>query len=186
MQRVHMNDLTGFLLRQTDEWTVLSLPAIAESFERIPIGQSRFHERQAGEALSPEREPIEILTQMRHQLGSDLFSAQYQQAPVPPGGAMIKRHWIKRYSEPPPTAKPGSFVVQSWDTAAKGGPDNDWSVGSTWLCPGDGCQWYLLDVYRARMDYPTLKAKVVELAQRWGAHEVLVEEIGRASCRERV
>ena len=33
MQRVHMDDLTGFLLSQSDEWTVLS-PAIAEFEER--------------------------------------------------------------------------------------------------------------------------------------------------------
>jgi hypothetical protein len=36
------------------------------------------------------------------QMGSDGFSAQYQQMPVPPGGAMIKRHWIVRYKELPP------------------------------------------------------------------------------------
>jgi predicted phage terminase large subunit-like protein len=179
MQRVHMDDLTGFLLRQSDEWTVLSLPAITESFERIPLGRGRFHERHAGEALSPEREPIEILAQMRLQLGSDLFSAQYQQAPVPPGGAMIKRHWVKRYGNVPPITRPGSFVLQSWDTAAKGGPDNDWSVCTTWLWP-DNCQWYLLHLWRTRVDYPTLKAKMVELAQQWGAHQVLVEEAGTA------
>jgi hypothetical protein len=33
MQRVHVDDLTGFLLGQSDEWEVLSLPAIAESDE---------------------------------------------------------------------------------------------------------------------------------------------------------
>jgi predicted phage terminase large subunit-like protein len=179
MQRVHPDDLTGFLLHRSNEWMMLSLPAIAESFERIPIGQGRFHEREVGEALSPEREPIEILTQLRLQLGSDLFSAQYQQAPVPPGGAMIKRQWVKRYSSAPPTTGSGSFVVQSWDTAAKGGPDNDWSVCTTWLWPNN-CQWYLLDVWRAHVDYPALKAKVIELAQQWGAHQVLVEEAGTA------
>ncbi len=36
MQRVHMDDLTGFLLSQSDEWEVLSLPAIAEFEENIP------------------------------------------------------------------------------------------------------------------------------------------------------
>src|SRR6201984_1661973 len=29
MQRVHMDDLTGFLLSQSNEWEVLSFPAIA-------------------------------------------------------------------------------------------------------------------------------------------------------------
>ena len=32
---------------------------------------------------------------------SDVFSAQYQQAPAPPGGAMIKRAWVRRYTELP-------------------------------------------------------------------------------------
>ena len=36
MQRVHMNDLTGFVLGQSDEWTVLSSPAIAEALRKPP------------------------------------------------------------------------------------------------------------------------------------------------------
>jgi hypothetical protein len=36
MQRLHIDDLTGFVLRHSDEWTVLSLPAIAESLETTP------------------------------------------------------------------------------------------------------------------------------------------------------
>ena len=137
---------------------------------------SRVHHRQPGDVLSPEREPIEILEQLRLQLGSDLFSAQYQQAPVPPGGAMIKRHWVQRYTEFPTTRD--SFILQSWDTALKGGPDNDWSVCTTWL--GNQTHWYLLDVWRKRVDYPTLKAAVVEVAKRWNAHQVLIEEAGTA------
>ena len=178
MQRVHMDDLTGFVLRQSDDWTVLSLPAIAEGFETIKLSPVEEHHRQPGEVLAPEREPIEVLEQMRHQLGSDLFSAQYQQAPVPPGGAMIKRHWPRRYTEFPSPDR-GAFILQSWDTAAKGGPDNDWSVCTTWLLTND-CQWYLLDVWRTRVDYPALKAKVEGLAQRWQAKQVLVEESGTA------
>jgi predicted phage terminase large subunit-like protein len=138
----------------------------------------RVHQRQPGEVLSPDREPIEVLEQLRSQLGSDLFSAQYQQAPVPPGGAMIKRRWIKRYTELPSRAA-GTFVVQSWDTAAKGGPENDWSVCTTWLCTSD-CQFYLRDVWRGRADHPALKAKVQELAKQLRAHQVLVEEAGTA------
>lgn len=178
MQRVHMDDLTGFLLRQSDEWEHLCLPALAEGLEAIPLIGGKVHHRQAGDVLSPEREPLEVLNRLRLQLGSDLFSAQYQQAPVPPGGAMIKRHWIQRYAAPP-AADRGAVVLQSWDTAAKGGPDNDWSVCTTWLHSTD-CQWYLLDVWRRRIDYPTLKAKVEEHAQRWRADEVLVEETGTA------
>ena len=71
------------------------------------------------------------------------------------------------------------MIIQSWDTASKGGPDNDWSVCTTWLWP-DNCQWYLLDVWRGRLDYPGLKAKVVELSRQWGANQVLIEEAGTA------
>ena len=57
MQRVHVDDLTGFLLGQSDEWEVLSLPAIAESDQVIPLSAERTYLRRSGEALSPEREP---------------------------------------------------------------------------------------------------------------------------------
>jgi predicted phage terminase large subunit-like protein len=178
MQRVHMDDLTGFVLGQSpDEWMVLSLSAIAETDQSFPLTFGRIHHRRAGDVLSPVREPLEVLEQLRLQLGSDLFSAQFQQFPVPPGGLMIKRHWPRRYTEVPWST--GIFVAQSWDTAAKGGPDNDWSVCTTWLVTNN-CQFYLLDVWRDRVDYPTLKAKVQELAKRWNANQVLVEEAGTA------
>jgi hypothetical protein len=155
MQRVHMDDLTGFLLSQSDEWEVLSLPAIAEFEETIPLGNGRFHRREFGEALSPDREPLEVLQALKLQIGSDAFSAQYQQAPTPPGGAMVKRHWVKRYTEPPPASE-RFLTLQSWDTASKGGPDNDWSVCTTWIVTRDK-RWYLIDVWRRRVDYPALR-----------------------------
>jgi predicted phage terminase large subunit-like protein len=177
MQRVHLDDLTGFARGRSDDWTVLSLPAIADQFEAIPLSGGKTYHRQPGDALAPEREPLEELERLRHQLGADLFSAQYQQQPVPPGGAMIKRAWLRRYTETPKLAS--GTIIQSWDTAAKGGPDNDWSVCTTWLHATDR-QWYLLDLWRGRVDYPSLKAKVEGLAMKWRANRVLVEETGTA------
>ncbi len=176
MQRVHIDDLTGFLLSQSDEWDVFSLPAVAYFDEIIPLSAERTYRRQSGEALSPEREPLHVLDALKLQLGSDAFSAQYQQAPAPPGGAMVKRHWIKRYSELPP-APARLFTLQSWDTASKGGPDNDWSVCTTWIVTRKKL-WYLIDVWRQRVDYPALKASVQTLAERWDARRVLVEDTG--------
>src|SRR5690349_3102852 len=91
---------------------------------------------------------------------------------------MIKRHWIQRYSELPPENR-RLTILQSRDTATKGVPDNDWSVCTTWMKTRDR-QWYLLDVWRARVDYPSLKVKVAELARRWEARQVLIEESGTA------
>ena len=79
MQRVHVDDLTGFLLAQSKEWEVLSLPAIADTEEVIPVSGGRPYRRQPDEALSPEREPIGILNALKLQIGSDAFFAQYQQ-----------------------------------------------------------------------------------------------------------
>jgi predicted phage terminase large subunit-like protein len=175
MQRIHIDDLAGFVTSQSDEWEVLNLPAIAEVDEVIPISDTKVHRRRLGEALSPVREPLSVLEKMKGELGSDAFSAQYQQMPVPPGGAMIKRHWIKRYVELPPRER--SLILQSWDTASKGGPHNDFSVCTTWFISRDR-RWYLIDVWRKRVDYPELKAAVRTLASRHAANRVLVEDAG--------
>ena len=175
MQRVHMDDLSGFLLSQSDEWELLSLPAIAEFEETIPLGNGRSHRRQVGEALSPEREPLHVLESLKLQIGSDAFSAQYQQTPVPPGGAMIKRQWVRRYADVLPSHDERLMTLQSWDTASKGGPENDWSVCTTWILTRRK-RWYLLDVWRRRVDYPALKAAVKSLAKQWRPQRILVED----------
>jgi predicted phage terminase large subunit-like protein len=176
MQRIHIDDLTGFLLGQSDEWEVLSFPAIAYCDETIRTWGGDTYERRLDEVLSPEREPLSVLNSLKRDLGSDAFSAQYQQQPAPPGGAMVKRHWVKRFKDLPPTSE-RLFVLQSWDTASKGGPENDWSVCTTWVL-ARGKRWYLVDVWRGRVDYPALKAKVQSHAEAWKAKRVLVEDAG--------
>jgi predicted phage terminase large subunit-like protein len=176
MQRVHIDDLTGFVLGQSDGWDVLSLPAIADCEEVIPTWGEQTHIRQLGEALSPEREPLDVLEALKQQIGSYAFSAQFQQMPAPPGGAMVKRDWIVRYVDlPPPSER--RITLQSWDTASKGGPDNDWSVCTTWIVTRRK-EWYLVDVWRRRVDYPALKAAVQTLARSFKARRVLVEDVG--------
>src|SRR6516164_1918663 len=102
MQRLHEDDLVGRLLRdQPNEWSVLSLPAIAEQEETIEIGNGRYHVRRVGDLLHAEREPLSVLDSYRAQMGSEVFAAQYQQSPVPREGAMIKRKWARRYNLPP-------------------------------------------------------------------------------------
>jgi hypothetical protein len=66
---------------------------------------------------------------LKQLIGSDAFSDQYQQEPVPPGGAMVKRDWINRYSDVPPESE-RLIVLQSWDTASKGGPLEDMRAGT--------------------------------------------------------
>jgi hypothetical protein len=42
MQRLHDDDLCGFLLKNSHDWVVLNFPAIALKDEQIPIGDGRF------------------------------------------------------------------------------------------------------------------------------------------------
>ena len=174
MQRVHIDDLTGFLLGQSDEWDVLTLPAIATSEAIIPVWGAQTHLRKVGDALSPKREPLPVLEALKLQIGSDAFSAQYQQEPATPGGAMIKRAWIKTYSKLPALSEQ-LLTLQSWDTASKGGPNNDWSVCTTWIVCRNK-RWFLKDVWRQRVDYPALKANVLHLAKLHRAKRILIED----------
>ena len=173
MQRVHLNDLTGYLLENSEGWTVLSLPAISDVREEIAIGPGKLHVRQPGEALHPEREPVEVLEKLRQELGSDVFAAQYQQAPVPPGGAMIRREWLRYYTTLPERTY-RTKIIQSWDTAAKDGAQNDWSVCTTWLLFDE--HFYLLDCTRGRYEYPRLRDTAVALAERFNPNVILIED----------
>ncbi len=174
MQRLHQDDLVGHVLAQ-EPWVHINIPAIAEEPERFQRGLDRFVERLPGDILHPEREPMATLENIKATLGTYNFSAQYQQTPVPPGGALIKWGWFRSYQERP--AKEGDDrTILSWDTASKAGEINDYSVCTTWQESGDS--YYLIDVFRRRLEYPDLKRRVVEEAQRHGADVVLIEDKG--------
>jgi predicted phage terminase large subunit-like protein len=175
MQRLHVADLAGVLLRGSEEWTHLCLPAIAEQDEEILISDNDSHFRRPGKLLHPERESMAVLDRLKAQVGSDIFAAQYQQSPVLPGGAMIKRKWIGRYDQLPTVASYATRI-QSWDTANKNGSENAWSVCTTWLLHES--RYYLVDVVRGRFDYPTLKARVIAHAKLHNPSRILIEDAG--------
>jgi predicted phage terminase large subunit-like protein len=175
MQRLHVDDLVGHVLDKDETWTHLNLPAIAEEDEEIPLGDGHAYRRRAGELLHPEREPREVLEELRAAMGSQAFSAQYQQAPVPAGGALIKGDWFRTYGRAPDRAR-GERVIQSWDTATKAGTTNDYSVCTTWLMRGK--EYYLLDVLRKRLEYPDLRRTILSHAAAHLATAVLIEDAG--------
>ncbi|HEX3993501.1 MAG TPA: phage terminase large subunit, partial [Acetobacteraceae bacterium] len=175
MQRLHQDDLVGHVLGQ-DDWEVLSFPAIAEEDEMHVIdsvpGQKTF-QRRAGDVLHPERESLATLETMRRTIGAYNFAAQYQQNPTPPGGAMVKTEWLRFHTA---NERPREFsrIVQSWDTANKAADLNDYSVCTTWGVLDR--RYYLLDVFRQRLNYPELRRKVEELAARHDAGTILIED----------
>ena len=175
MQRLHERDLVGHVLAKGD-WETLVLPAIAEheqTYEYDNVFGHHSKTRYPGDVLHPEREPLEILNQLKVTLGEYNFAGQYQHAPAPMGGGIFKLDWIQYFE---PQDKPNKFqqVVQSWDTANKETELADYSVCTTWGIQGS--DRYLLDVIRAKMDFPTLKKAVVEQIQKHRPQLVLIED----------
>lgn len=118
MQRLHQDDLVGRLLDlEPDVWEVVSIPAIAaedKSF-RLSDRPDDIYVRRAGEVLHEMREPMNILEDIRRAQGSMNFSAQYQQAPVPMGGNVIKRDWLRYYAVPLPLRPRRGFMGHGVD-----------------------------------------------------------------------
>jgi predicted phage terminase large subunit-like protein len=174
MQRLHEDDLAGHLVRQGG-WDHLDMPAIALDDEIIALGHGQTHVRRSGDVLHPERESRKALDAIKAEVGSLLFSAQYQQRPVPLEGNLIRRSWFRVYDDLP--ASPSrTKIVQSWDIAMMTGGQNDYSVCTTWLT--DNNDAYLLHVYRGRLEYPELRRKVVSLAAEHRPITVLIENAG--------
>ena len=175
MQRLHEDDLVGHVLAQ-EHWEVLSFPAIAEEDEEHRIetiwGPRCFRRRQ-GEALHPDREPLETLEHIRRTIGEYNFAGQYQQSPAPLGGGLVKAGWFRRYRE---NDLPERFdrIVQSWDTANKATELSDFSVCTTWGVKGKDL--FLLGVFRRRLEYPALKRAVREQQRLFDATVVLIED----------
>lgn len=165
MTRWHQDDMAGWLLSEHahEGWTVLNLPAIAETEDVIG--------RQPGEALWPEDYPLDILAKIKESIGSRDWSALYQQRPTPLEGGIFKAAWFKRYAQP---QQQYDQIIQSWDTAIKAEQLHDPSVCTTWGVKPNG--YDLLQVLVRRLEYPDLKRLVVSQAEAFGVDAVLIED----------
>lgn len=95
MQRLHTEDLSGYLLAKGG-WEHLCLPAIAPVRSVIRLGAFEYA-RAEGEALHPAREDLALLERTKRELGSSHFNAQYQQQPVKHTGTLIRPEWFGRF-----------------------------------------------------------------------------------------
>ena len=181
-QRLHDDDLVGFLLRH-EGWTELNLPASAEEDDTIQLGNGLVYNRYEGDVLHPEREDQATLDRLRQDLGERAFSAQYQQRPVPRGGHIVKWPWFQTYDRDP-RRESIDWLVLSIDPAFTANEKSDWSAITVWLVKRDEC--YLLDVVRVREEYPALVSRISDLVTHWRADQVVVEAVGGgvALCQE--
>src|SRR3984893_15774297 len=177
MQRIHVDDLVGYLLDSAAGFEVLSLPAVAQPTTTYDLGGGRTHTREQGDLLHPSHEPAEVLRDIKKNMGSMRFSAQYQQAPEPPGGQIINRKMLRYYSDL--ERLPTDRIVLSWDIALSEKEAADYSACVVLLNRGD--LYYVLEVIRGKFPFDKLKDKIIEVKERYGKAASLVIEDGGIS-----
>jgi predicted phage terminase large subunit-like protein len=172
MQRVHQNDLVGYLQEQGG-FEVLNLPAIATKTDIYDLGLGCTYTRLQDELLHPAHESVDTLIELKREMGPIAFSAQYQQTPIPPGGTIIKRKWLKTYDEL--RWREGDRIIMSWDIALSEMETGDYAACVVLLAREE--TFFVLEVVRGRFPFETLKAKIIELKkQRYQISTLLIEE----------
>jgi len=171
MQRVHQNDLVGYLQEQGG-FEVLNLPAIATRSQTYDLSGGRTYTRLQGELLHPAHEPVDALIELKRDMGPIAFSAQYQQSPIPPGGTIIKRKWLATYEHV--GIQPGDRIVISWDIALSEMESGDYSACVVLLIRNE--VFFILEVVRGRFPFEMLKRKIIDLKKRYHPSTLLIEE----------
>lgn len=172
MQRLHVNDLTGFA-QESGGFEKLSFPAIATSDTSIPLSATEIYSRKEGEPLHAEYEDLNTLEQIRDQIGTYNFVSQYQQSPETPSGGLIKRKYI-HIIDHSPKIRPDGYWWVSIDSALSTSETADYSALTLGYSSTDG--HFVLYVERGRWDYEMLKSKALRYVRRFGDDMIFIVE----------
>jgi predicted phage terminase large subunit-like protein len=168
MTRWSKLDLTGQIITQmeraegVDQWEVVEFPAIDEN----------------DNVLWPEFWSAEELLAKKAGMDIRYWNAQYMQQPTSEEGALIKREWWQIWEEEdPPQCE---FVIMSLDAAQEANNRSDFNALTTWgVFFNEETNNYaiiLLNSIKKRMEYPELKALVLEEYGQWEPDAFIVEK----------
>lgn len=161
--RWHDRDLAGYLQNEdSDDWEVVRLPAIAEAAD--PIGRAE------GEALCPERYPIEVLQAIKTSLGAVMFAALFQQRPRPLEGGMFAAKDFQRYHLLPAT----EMYAQSWDLSFDENEGSAFVSGQVWAKHKAG--FYLIDEYHEQANFVAQEKAMKAMHERYPSARTVVVE----------
>lgn len=127
----HDDDLAGRIQQmmhddpESDQFEIIKYPAIAEEDEEF---------RMKGEALHPERYPLNALLKIQRTQGGPKgrhWNALYQQNPIPDDGAYFTKDMLMYRDETPDISH--MDIYQAWDLAISDEQikANNWTVGVT-------------------------------------------------------
>ena len=172
MTRWSKLDLTGMIVNQmgkeedVDQWEIVEFPAI---LNEKPLW---------GDFWS-----LEELLGKKAGMDPRYWQAQYMQNPVSEEGALLKREWwqIWEKDDPPPC----EFTIMSLDAAQESNNRADYNALTTWgVFFNEETNNYciiLLNAIKKRMEYPDLKAMVLEEYKEWEPDAFIVEKKSNGS-----
>lgn len=164
MQRLHENDLTGYILSEDLGYTHLCLPAEAPERTVItfPISQKQIV-REEGDILNPQRFDHEVIESLKKSMGSLQYAGQFQQVPAPAEGVIFKREWLHSfYSD---GAAPSTQDIQSWDMAFTKSEGSAKVAG--FVMGRHHADIYIKDLVNDKMTFTESVAAVRTLSGKW-------------------
>lgn len=169
---------------EADQFEVVRYPALSEAWEyrnRSTMAITRTPEALASgdldaldlELLRPidtclheDRYPTPALKRIRANMEPRIWSALYQQNPVPDEGMYFQKEQF-RYVKCP---NPGYYcnIYTAWDFAIGEKQQNDWTVGVTIAQDEFDCL-HVLDMVRLKGDAFVIVEAILDQAKKWGA-----------------
>jgi len=138
MQRVHEDDVSGALIELGD-YEHLMIPMEWDGRRYYTCIDWTDPRSEDGELAWPERFGRRTVENFKSVLGSYGYAGQYQQAPSPRGGGIIKREFWQLWGNPDDPDDPNfrnfpacSYVVASFDGAFTEKQENDWCALTVW------------------------------------------------------
>jgi predicted phage terminase large subunit-like protein len=189
----HDDDLAGRLMNKmefepgADQFEVIRYPAISTEYEYRDNNTYEFHRsdipldldapehrgeceliREPGEALHGDRYPLEYLQRIKANMAARIWSALYQQDPVPEEGLFFQQEWI-HLSPTTPTYSNRRFFI-AWDFAISQKQRADYTVGVC-LMQDEYDNLYVVDLVRFKGDTYRITSEFIGMIQRWSQFE---------------
>jgi predicted phage terminase large subunit-like protein len=167
MTRWSKSDLTGKIVDHmtreegADQWEVVEFPAILNE-----------------KPLWPDFWTLEELLAKKASMDVRYWQAQYMQQPTSEEGALIKREWWQVWeAENPPACE---HIIMSLDAAQEKTNRSDFNALTTWgVFFNEETKNYniiLLNAIKQRLEFPELKALVLEEYKEWNPDSFIVEK----------
>jgi len=163
-----------------DQFEVIKYPALSEAWEyrdrvtqaivrtaqELDLDESPDLEllRPIDTCLHEARYPTDALKRIRANMQPRIWSALYQQNPMPDEGVYFRKQDFRFYITPPRTF--GMNIITAWDFAIGEKQQNDWTVGFTFL-QDESNALYVLDVMRFRGDSLEIVDAMLDVANRF-------------------